>query len=274
MVYLLVDDEGLILEGMEDTLKMLIQPSDEIYTADDPFKAIELAKLHPIDIAFFDVDMPGMNGLKLAEKIHETSPNTEIIFATGYAHYSLDAWKTVAKAFILKPVTKDDMLLALEKVWSSMEHSAKNGASGKKKAALEAKCFGTFEIFHDDVPVHFTRKKSKEMVAYLIDRKGAMISTGEIRLNLWEEDEDSDEKKGYVRVLANDIRKSMEAIGITDFLRNDMDCYSINNAILSCDYYDFLDGDEKAIRNFNDEYMIQYPWAELTMGSLMDMKDN
>lgn len=273
MKYLIVDDEKIILEGMEDTLKEIVGDSAEIFKANDPFAAIEQMKKYHADIVFSDVDMPGMNGLKLAEQLQEINPAVDIIFATGYAHYSLDAWKTAAKAFILKPVSKTEMQAAIDKV---MANKSKGGAGSEGEAAddkpLRVVCFGNFEIFHKGSPVHFARKKSKEMVAYLIDRKGAMISTGELRSALWEEEEDSEEKKGYIRVLANDIRKSMEDLGIQNFLRNDMDCYSVDIKAMNCDYLKFLEGDERAKKSFSDEYMVQYPWAEITLGTLLDMQ--
>ena len=272
MKYLIVDDEKIILEGMYDTLKDIVKDSGTIYTASDPFEAIEQMKNHPADIVFSDVDMPGMNGLKLAEKLSEIKPDVDIIFATGYAHYSLDAWKTAAKAFILKPVSRSEMETAINKIMANKAPGTGSSGGMSDDKPLEVVCFGNFEIFHKGAPVHFSRKKSKEMVAYLIDRKGAMISTGELRSALWEEEEDNEEKKGYIRVLANDIRKSMEDIGISNFLRNDMDCYSVDIKVMSCDYLKFLDGDPQAKQAFSEEYMVQYPWAEVTLGTLLDMQ--
>ncbi|SFH52896.1 Two-component response regulator, SAPR family, consists of REC, wHTH and BTAD domains [Pseudobutyrivibrio sp. OR37] len=271
MKYLVVDDEKIIVEGMVDTLKEIVGDNAAIFKAHDPYDAIEQMKLHKADVVFSDVDMPGMNGLKLAEQLHEINPDADIVFATGYAHYSLDAWKTEAKAFILKPVSKEDMTAAIDRILKNRSRAGAQAAQVDTGKPLEVRCFGNFEIFHNNTPVHFARKKSKEMVAYLIDRKGAMISTGELRSALWEEEEDNEEKKGYIRVLANDIRKSMEDIGISNFLRNDMDCYSVDVSIMSCDYLKYLNGDEQAKNSFAEEYMTQYPWAEVTLGVLLDM---
>ena len=63
----------------------------------------------------------------------------------------------------------------------------------------------------------------------------------------------------------------MEDIGISSFLRNDMDCYSVDTTIMSCDYLKYLNGDEQAKNSFAEEYMSQYPWAEATLGVLLDM---
>ena len=58
MKYLVVDDEKIILEGMEDTLKEIVGDTAAIYKASDPYEAIEQMKLHTPDIVFSDVDMP------------------------------------------------------------------------------------------------------------------------------------------------------------------------------------------------------------------------
>lgn len=281
MNYLIVDDEPIILEGMAMTLRAVVGGDAKIYKASDPCEAIEMVKKYPIDIMFSDVDMPGMNGLDLARKIQEISEDTDIVFATGYAHYSLDAWQTAAQAFILKPVGEDEMRDVLAKLMQRQKKQQRKAAlmqpevaDKRKKGPIKditAMCFGNFEIFYKGRPIHFTRKKSKEMLAYLIDRRGAMITTEQIRSILWEEDVDTEEKQGYVRVLANDIRKAFGNIGLENILINDQNSYCVDTARIACDYYDFLDGDERARRNFQEEYMMQYSWAEATLGRLINM---
>lgn len=280
MNYLLVDDEEIILKGMEWTLKEVIgDEPGEIVLAGDPYEALDQLRKHKIDIVFCDVDMPGMNGLRLAEEMKKISPDTQLIFATGYAHYSLDAWNTIAKAFILKPVGAEDIRKALDKVTLSKEkeEAVKKAAVAddrRQKAGgkdITVMCFGNFDLMYNGQHVHFSRKKSKEMLAYLIDRKGAMVSTDEIRAILWEEEDDSEEKKGYVRVLANDIRRSFESLGITDVIINNQNSYAIDKSRIACDYYDMLDNVPGARDKFAGEYMNQFSWAEMTLGHLLEL---
>jgi two-component SAPR family response regulator len=131
-------------------------------------------------------------------------------------------------------------------------------------------CFGNFELTYKGKPIRFSRKKSKEMLAYLIDRRGAMITTDEIRSILWEEEDDKEEKKGYVRVLANDIRKGFETIGADDILINNQNGYGVDVSKISCDYYDFRAKKPNTERLFQGEYMSQYSWAENTLGRLLN----
>lgn len=275
MKYLLVDDEALILEGMKMTVESIVQETDEIFTASNPYEAIEIAEREQIDVAFCDVDMPGMNGLKLAERLHEISQDASIIFATGYAHYSLDAWNTAAEAFILKPVGEEDVRNALDKVMSRKapkKHDVTVESKEEPSQVIEAVCFGNFELMYQQKPIHFVRKRSKEMLAYLIDRQGAMVTTNEIRSILWEEELDSEEKSGYVRVLANDIRKAFDRIGVESILLNEKNNYSVDLSRIHADYLDFMKGEENAKRTFQGEYMAQYSWAEATLGRLLNMR--
>lgn len=273
MTILVVDDEEIILQGMVRTIKAVEGEDITIYTAQDPYSAIEIMKKNPIDIVFSDVEMPGMNGLQLAGEIHDINPEADIVFATGYSHYSLEAWKTVAKGFLVKPVTDFDVRKTMDKL---KQFHINNDASDKlyKKVdtddRIEARCFGNFELFYHGKIIFFSRKKSKEMIAYLLDRRGAMISTAEIRTILWEDEADSDEKKGYVRVLANDIRKSIKAIGLDDVLINNADGYALDLSKFKCDYLDFLSGKKKALNSFNEEYMTQYYWGETTLSGLLE----
>lgn len=283
MNYLIVDDEPIILNGMKRVLRNVVGEQEKIFTADNPFEALDIIKNNSIDIMFCDVDMPEMNGLNLVQRVQEISEKTDVIFATGYAHYSLDAWKTSAQAFILKPVGEEEIRDALDRIFkrNSRGNTIGNevGVLRKIKTVqtveekpLKAMCFGNFEIFYNGSPVRFTRKKSKEMLAYLVDRRGAVISTDQIRAVLWEEDVDTEEKQGYVRVLANDIRKAFANVGINNFLINEQNSYCIDTTRLSCDYYDYLDGDIAARRGFHEEYMMQYSWGEVTLGRLLNMK--
>ncbi|HOR21775.1 MAG TPA: hypothetical protein PLY43_03540, partial [Ruminococcus sp.] len=121
-------------------------------------------------------------------------------------------------------------------------------------------------------PVKFSRKDSKEVFAYLIDKRGAEVSEDELRYILWEENEDSDKKKIYIRNIIYDIRRSLEACGVTDVVLNSKGSYSINTPKLNCDYFDYLRG-KKAVGSAMEEYMEQYSsWSIQTKSKLFDIE--
>ena len=194
MKYLIVDDERIISEGMARTLRSVVGTDAIIYTTNDPYDALDIIKHQKIDVMFCDVNMPGMDGLELVQRIQRITEDIDVIFATGHAHYSLDAWKTIAQAFVLKPVGEDEIREVLNKVMKRRKVQTVTTSEPKigmkvfeeeKRKDIKAMCFGNFELFYKDRPIRFTRKKSKEMLAYLIDRRGAVITTEQIRTILW-----------------------------------------------------------------------------------------
>jgi two-component system LytT family response regulator len=92
--------------------------SDEIKvlgTASSPSVALDqIPKINP-DICFLDVEMPGMTGLKLAEKLQEKGYKGKIIFITGHIHYSVKAIRANAFDYLIKPVDVDELKQCIER---------------------------------------------------------------------------------------------------------------------------------------------------------------
>lgn len=289
MKYVIVDDEKIILRGMERTVREAVGQDATIFTCGTVSEALKTVKEQQPYVLFSDIDMPGMNGLELSKEVHSVSAKTHIIFVTGHPTYSLSAWNTAAEGFLLKPASAEDIREILDKVkehetnlmeellppemqalFQPVEPDKWSGGKVVNRVNIDIVCFGNFEIYYRKKPLHFTRKKSKEMFAYLVDRKGSAVSADEIRAILWEEEEDSDEKKSYIRVLANDIRKTFDSLGEKEILINNQNSYQIDTTKIHCDYYDYLNNDKKAEKQFMNEYMSQYSWAEVTLGNLLD----
>lgn len=199
--YLIVDDEPYICEDMVYELQRLLPADSHLLTAHNAQEAIALAEAHQIYIAFLDVDMPGMNGLELATLLEERKLTQNIIFVTGYPDYSLDAWGTQASGFLVKPVQRHRLEACLNKLRNPILPGGDAPAPALDQ--LHFHCFGIFEVMYQGKPLHFKRRKCKEFLAYLVDRQGAMVTTGDLRLIFWEEDEDTEDKAAYIRVLAS-----------------------------------------------------------------------
>ena len=106
MIFLITDDEPLQLEELKSILRR-IRPEVEIYAYTWPDDALEAAKLHPIDVAFLDIQTGGMTGLELAEQLKMIKPDTHIIFVTGYSQYAVEAFAIHATGYLLKPVSEE-----------------------------------------------------------------------------------------------------------------------------------------------------------------------
>lgn len=262
MDYLIVDDENLILSDEARTLQAVVGEDSQVYTADNYVDALDIAKNIQPYVVFLDVDMPEMNGLDLSRKIVELSPNSNIVFVTGFQKYGLDAWKTDASAFLLKPARKQDFQEALSKLRKP------NVFEKESKPKLEFRCFGNFEIFYEGKPLLFKRRHCKEFIAYLIDKHGASVTTDELRTIIWGEEEDSEAKKSYIRTLASDIRRSLALCDAKDIFFNNHGMYSLDTSKIYCDLYEYEAG-RLPKEYFHGEYMNQYGWAEETGAMLM-----
>src|SRR5271157_5052713 len=92
-----------MLETMMDILSEL---NFTVTTADDGFKAIELARDGTFDAILLDVRMPGIDGIETLKRIKAIKPNAKIILLTAYASETtvLDALKEGASEILYKPV--------------------------------------------------------------------------------------------------------------------------------------------------------------------------
>ena len=141
-----------------------------------------------------------------------------------------------------------------------------NGEEGKKAPVLSVQTFGNFECFIDGQPIKFKYNKTKEMLAYLIDRKGAMCTNGELMSILWAED--SEKKKSYLKNLKADLTRVLAEAGMEGVLIKFRGAIGIATDKVDCDYYDWKRGIPYAINAYRGEYMSSYPWASITEGIL------
>lgn len=105
---LLVDDERITLNEWLTVLQEAL-PKANIATFTKPMQAVAYAEEHPVAIAFLDIELGRYSGLDICQKLLHIHPNTNVIYLTGYKDYSLDAWKTGACGFLLKPLTAQNV---------------------------------------------------------------------------------------------------------------------------------------------------------------------
>lgn len=183
MRYLVLDDENIAAEYIA-RLICEVDKTGEVVTANNPIQALELAMQSNFDVCFIDIQMPGLNGVEFAEQIKKRYPKTNFIFVTGYLDYMGEAFKLDASDYLIKPTNVSQIRHALE----NLRYSVPVSSSREKKARIRITCFGNFEVLADGKPVKFKFDKTKELLAYLVHRKGARCTSKEIIAALWEED--------------------------------------------------------------------------------------
>ena len=112
---IIVDDSKIILS---DALAVLsdVMPNAEITGFIWPTEAIDYAKINRVALAILDIELGTSSGFDLCSTLLEINPRTNILFLTAYADYSLDAWKTGAAGFILKPMTPENIREQLKRL--------------------------------------------------------------------------------------------------------------------------------------------------------------
>jgi two-component system, LytTR family, response regulator len=108
----IVDDERLAVARLERLLRETgrVQITGSSL---DPAEALSAINQHDVDVLFLDIQMPGLTGFELLERI-ERPP--AVVFTTAYDAYALTAFEASAVDYLLKPIESDRLARALDKV--------------------------------------------------------------------------------------------------------------------------------------------------------------
>lgn len=255
------DDEKLALQNLTKAIAEA-EPEAELVTFSEPEEVLDYAKDHPLDVAFLDVEMGTMTGIEVAKQLKIRYPKINIVFVTGYDKYMAQAIELRMSGYVSKPVTKEKVRIELEDLKYPVTRVQEN--------ILEARCFGNFEVFVNGRALEFERAKTKEMLAYLIDRRGSVVTSGELRSVLWEDALSDDNTRSYLSKLKKDLISTLKHAAVRETLRESRGKYSVDIERISCDYYDYLDDKPEGVRAYNGEYMAQYSWGEIRNVLLYD----
>ena len=298
---LAIDDEYRLLQGLVATVRQVL-PDAEVVNYSDVNRANKEVDPKEIDIALLDIEMRGMNGTEYAKILRDANPMINIIFTTGYSEYTGKAMELHASGYIMKPVTPEKLRKELtdlryplpsgsydstapdtprhgtgsaEAPEKAAAQPPEAGLTGRSKApgtrtALSVRTFGNFEVYVNNTPLSFCySSKTRELLAYLIDRQGALCSNGELIGILWDDADDPERKISYLKNLRLDLISTLARHGLDDLIIRQRGRIGIaaDSQHLDCDYYDWLKKKEGA-PSFRGEYMEQYSWAEYTKGGL------
>ena len=230
----------------------------------DPEEALVWLETHAPDIALLDIGMPGTDGLTLARTIRDRHPGTAIIFLTSHPEYVAEAWEIHASGYLLKPLTKERLT---DELSYAAEWIRKN-SKGDLVPHIGVQTFGNFDLLVDGRPVTFARSKAKELFAFLVDRKGILVSRAEIFRELWEDEEYTRPKQKMLDVIIRSLRTTLNENGIGEILQAERGMLRILPQTLECDVYRLLAGDEQYEQKYQGEYMSLYSWARLTEGHI------
>lgn len=263
MRVIVVDDEELALQQFRmeaETLPGVVIAGSFM----QPEEALEYIEEHTVEAAFLDIEMPGMNGIELAEKMRKISPKLVIIFITGYEQYTLDAFRVKADYYMLKPYDRKDIMEIMERA---------RLLSKRQRKRVFFQTFGRFDLFVDGQAVHFSNVKAKELLALCVDRQGGSVTLSEAVDKLWEDRAYDDRVKNLYRKAVMYLRQLLKEHGVEEVFKSNRGACNIDPSKADCDYYQLLEGEPEAMRLWKvaDSYMEEYSWAEETYAGLVKL---
>lgn len=129
---ILVDDERKSLMILENKINRLCPEIEIINRTESPEKALVMIKELQPHLVFLDIAMPNMSGFDLLSKID--NPSFEIIFATAFDQYAINAIQYCAIGYLVKPIDNDDLLLGVK---NAIKNIKEKTAFKKNKLLIE-----------------------------------------------------------------------------------------------------------------------------------------
>ena len=231
-----VDDELNALERMQRIFSRDAR-LNVLSAFSDPQEALDYVKENPdMDVAFLDIEMPGMTGLELAAEILKVNPSIDIIIITAYQQYALEAFRVHVSGYLLKPIDTDELSRLLDYI----EEKRRQNSFPTAAAELDVRCFGTFRVHSvsDNTPIRFRTAKAEELFALLVHYEGRSRSKDYLLEALWP-DSDVEKALNNFRVTCTYIRSALNDQGFSDILMRDKEDYYLDSSKFNCDVYKF-----------------------------------
>lgn len=150
-----------------------------------------------------------------------------------------------------------------------LNESKPQASEPTNKTQIYIRTFGYFDVFVDEKPIAFRNKKSKELFALLVDRRGGFISSEEVIGYLWEDEDVNAVTLARYRKVALRLKNILEEYGIADIIESVDGKRRIVTDKVRCDLYDYLSQKEEYAQLFKGSYLTNYSWGEMTLGELL-----
>lgn len=224
--------------------------------------ALEFAKNNVVDVAFCDMEMPGLHGLALAARLKEINPSIRVVFVTAYSQYAMDAWGVDATGYVLKPYLASDIKKELNKCKSAPLPSSKR---------VIISTIPAFSVSVSGISVSIPSAKARELFALLDDASDKGITTGEGITALWPDRPNDANTQSLFRMTFKRLSDSLEDADIGDIIESKGNRRFLRTDMVDCDYYRIMSGDTEAMKKYDGQYLQEYEWAEDRNAQLYQM---
>jgi len=118
---IIVDDEPLAVQLIESYVRK-VDWLNTVNTFSNSLKALQFIQSSQVDLIFLDIQMPDLNGVQLAKLLDK---KTKIIFTTAYPNYALEGFELEALDYLLKPISFERFLAAINRVIKDVAFTSK-----------------------------------------------------------------------------------------------------------------------------------------------------
>lgn len=253
MTVLIAEENANVLKEVSEAAVKLL-PDAEVLCFGSSLEALAKAREQEIDIALLGTGMAELSGLNLGQYLKELYPFVNLIYLSENREDAYEAMQQHASGYLIKPATKEGMRQELD--------SLRYPAEQKNRKRVFAQTFGNFDLFVDGKPVAFKYSRTKEMVALLVNNRGAQTTNGEIIASLWEDEGDPETKASYLRNLRQDLQNTLSSLKLTGIILKQRGSLAIAADRIECDLYDWLAKKKDSKYQYLGDYMNQYSWSE------------
>nr|WP_299174594.1 LytTR family DNA-binding domain-containing protein [uncultured Allomuricauda sp.] len=123
MTLAIIDDTVSDIEYCKELLAKNFDNFELLECFSDPIAGLDYVNEHKPDVLILDMEMPDLSGLDLIKQLK--SPNTEVVFYTSHSDFALDAYRSFALGFLLKPINEAEFVGIITKAMQRMESSKK-----------------------------------------------------------------------------------------------------------------------------------------------------
>jgi two-component system, LytTR family, response regulator len=120
---ILIDDEKASLLALEAKLVECEQEVKILATFQNPVEALAFVSRYDPDVLFLDVDMPNLDGFSFLNRLPERP--FEVVFTTAYNQYAINAIRSEAMDFLLKPINQEELCQCLVRIASRKREKRK-----------------------------------------------------------------------------------------------------------------------------------------------------
>lgn len=258
MKTILISRKSCVIEGFLHEARY-VEELEILRTFQDEQEAYDMVGRQEVDLAIIDLDMEKSDGADIGWKLKKKNPDILLIYLTKEQRSLMNLIRLHPVAVMEVPFREGEIRYVVESAYL---------LSKRKRKRIYARTFGHFDVFVDDEPIMFKSHKAKELLALLVDRRGGTVTTDQIIGTLWEERPNDQYTQNLCSKIGKTLEKELKENNIEHILVSARGIKRVNTSEFRCDFYDLVDGDEKAAEKFFGEYMLEYSWAEERMALL------